>query len=254
MGRSTDALEARDLFVGFISRKLIEASTYVAEDPVFAGFDEAKLRHEIDESRKASTAGGDYATLADSYAKENDALRKRVSEQEHQISTLQSNIEGLAIALRSRDSEQGEEKAEEASPPQSVSEAVDVARRELAGRVAIAQETDSDIQALNPAAGPPEKVLRYLRTLAELSDALASGDPLGRSIPIWLRDRGVECSGDSETAKAQRRPRPVNGEPIDCEFHAKPSEGVSPDLCVRIHFGMADTAPRVRVGYLGRHM
>lgn len=253
MLRTSDAIEARDLFRGMLSRRLIEASTYVADEPAFANFDAAKLRHDIDDKRRHSVAGGDYVALADSYAKENDALRKRVFDQEEQINTLQSNIESLAIALRSRSTEDSEEPSAGEAPPQSVAEAVQIARRELVGRVCIASETDDDIAELNSAAGPPEKVLRYLRTLGRLADALDSGQPLGRSIPIWLRDHGVECSGDSETAKAQRRPHSVDGEQVDCEFHAKPSDGVSPDLCVRIYFGIAEAAPRVRIGYLGRH-
>ena len=253
MGQSDDAVEARDIFRNMLSRRLIEASTYVADDPAFATFEEAKLRNEIDKARQTSAAGGDFEALANSYAKENDALRKRVSEQEQQVSTLQSNIESLTIALRSLPTDDADATSAEETPPQSVQEAVEIARRELAGTVAIARETDDDIARLNPAAGPPEKLLRYLRTLGELSEALENGRPLGRSIPIWLRERGVECSGDSETAKARRQPRYVDGEPIDCEFHAKPSEGVSPDLCVRIYFGISESAPCVRIGYLGRH-
>lgn len=254
MGRTTDDIEARDLFRNVLSRRLIEASTYVADEPEFANFEEAKLRHEIDEARQTSAAGGDYVALADSYAKENDALRKRVSDLEQHINTLQSNIESLTIALRSHPADEGEAFSREEAPPQNVEEAVAIARSDLASAVVIARETDDHIAALNPAAGPPEKLLRYLRTLADLSEALESGEPLGRSIPIWLRDRGVECSGDSETEKARRQPRLVDGQPIDCEFHAKPSEGVSPDLCVRIYFGIAEIAPRVRIGYLGRHV
>lgn len=252
--RTNDPIEARDSFRNMLSRRLIEASTYVADEPAFAAFEETKFQHEVDEARRNSVAGGDFVALADSYAKENDALRKRVTEQEAQISTLQSNVESLTIALRSVPAEESDSASATEAPPQSVGEAVATARRELVGRVAIATETDDDIAALNAAAGPPEKLLRYLRTLGELSDALESGEPLGLSVPIWLRERGIDCSGDSETAKSRRRPLLIDGQEVDCEFHAKPSDGVSPDLCARVHFGIVDVAPRVRIGYIGRHV
>src|SRR5690606_32377915 len=114
------------------------------------------------------------------------------------------NLQSLSIALRSIRPVEGaisdEQMPSEAVEPQSVGEAIATARRELTGKVEIASETDADIVDLNPEAGPPEKILRYLRTMGELAERLAEG-PLGLSVPKWLRERGVECSGDSETAK-----------------------------------------------------
>ncbi len=251
MGRASDPIAARETFRGMLSRRLIEASTFVADEPAFSDFDASKLRHEIDEARRSSVADGDYAALEESYAKENDALRKRVEEQASEIQTLQANVESLTIALRSMPSQQEEDSDD--TPPQTVAEAVAIARTQLTGRIVIGAETDGAIADLNPAAGPPDKLLRYLRTLAELADALASGEPLGRSVPIWLREHGVDCSGDSETAKTRRQPRLVDDVPVDCEFHAKPADGVSPDLCVRIYFGIAESPPKVRIAYIGRH-
>jgi hypothetical protein len=254
--RLDTAVQARDRLRGIIAGRILEASTFVADDPAFHDFEVAKLRRAAEQVRAAAKDDGDMNALADAYAKENDALRARVDAQDKEISTLQGNIEALNIALRSAPSAGAAETNE--APPQTISQAVASARVKLAGRVVIASETDADIDDLNPSAGPPDKVLRYLLTLGDLADALSEG-PLGQSVPIWLRDRNVECSGDSETAKASDkgkrfRNRVVEGENVECEFHAKPAEGVSPDLCARIYFATGSEAPFVKVGYIGRHL
>ena len=95
-------------------------------------------------------------------------------------------------------------------------------------------ETDDELLALNDVAGPPEKVLRYLRALSEMSEVLLEKGALGRSIPMWLKERNVDCSVESETARGNKdsrkfRTRQINGVETECDYHAKPSDGVSPD-------------------------
>lgn len=253
--RAGTAVQARDRLRGIISGRILEASTFVLDDPIFRDFEDAKLRYAEDEVRVATQSGGDMSVLAEVYAKENDVLRARVQAQSQELEILRGNVAALLDVQRAAPLV-GEDEADEA-PPQTVEEAVAIARAKLTGRVIIATETDPDIAMLNPSAGPPEKILRYLLTLGDLADAISEGS-IGQSIPIWLRQRNVECSGDSETAKASDkgkrfRNRLVEGEEIECEFHAKPAENVSPDFCARIYFAVATTAPFVKVGYIGRH-
>lgn len=253
--RADDAPRARDRIRGVIAARVLEASTFVADDPAFRDFEGAKLAHAAERARAAAADGGDMGKLADLFADENALLRERVGLQDKEIQTLRENVEALTVAARSSGPDIAE--AAEPAPPQTVEDAVATARQELAGRLLIAPETQADLAGLNPAAGP-EKILRYLRTLADLSDALAAG-PLGRSVPIWLRDRNVDCSGDSETAKGSKegrrfRTRTIDGESVECPFHAKPFDGTSPDMCARIYFAVLPTEPRVRVGYIGRHV
>ncbi len=256
MSRSEIGTQARDLFRGLIAGRIIEASTFVADDGAFNEFEVAKIRQTVDAARAEVEHDGDIQALADSYAKENDSLRAKVDEQSKDIDILRENIEALTIALRSI--EESVPVAVEQAPPQTIEEAVAIARRELDGRVVIARETEIDVADLNPSAGPPDKVLRYLLTLGELANAL-SMDTVGQAIPIWLRERNVECSVESETGKNNRenrqfRRRIINGEEVDCEFHAKPADGVSPDRCVRIYFAISRSEPYVKVGYIGRHI
>ncbi|WP_315718269.1 MULTISPECIES: hypothetical protein [unclassified Bradyrhizobium] len=246
---------ARDRFRNQLAERLIEASTFVADDPAFSNFEAEKIRTVSASSRASASESGDFKALADLYATENDDLRSALAAKTTEIQTLQQNIEALTIALRSGQSAAGDLVDE--APPTSVSDAVQVARATLGDKLAFAEKIDESIATLNPSAGPPDKVLRYLRTLGELSKALGD-EGLGKSVPIWLRDQGIDCSGESETIKnskdaRKRRTFTIGGNELYCEFHAKPSDGVSPDLCVRIYFAIGDKEPRVRIGYIGRH-
>lgn len=253
--RTDDEARARDRFREELNERLIEASTFVADDPAFARFEAAKV-HSASELSRAS-AEGDFKAIADSYASENDTLRASYEMQLREIETLKQNVESLTIALRSGQSVASQQVAQE-SPPESVAEAVRTARNKLSQTVAFSDEVDEQLKTLNTTAGPPDKILRYLLTLGDLALTLNEKGTLGRSIPIWLRDEGVDCSVESDTikkSKAAKRQRtfPINGQDVRCEYHAKPSDGVHPDLCVRIYFTVSDQSPKVRIGYIGRH-
>lgn len=257
--RADNEVQARDRFRGLISSRILEASTFVADDNAFRRFEDTKISRIADQARAVAAAAGegngDFQALANSYAAENDALRAKVSERNREIEVLRDNVEALNIALRS--SPAAPQEVVDEAPPQTVEEAVAIARRTLGDVVVIAPETDGDVAGLNPSAGPPDKILRYLQTLGVLAQALKNGT-VGNSVPVWLREHGVECSVDSETTKNSRegryfRLRTIHGERVECEFHAKPSDGVSPDRCVRIYFATATLSPFVKVGYIGRH-
>lgn len=251
---------ARDRLRHVIGRRILEASTYVPDDPAFADFAKLHQRHVADEARAAAAASPKRSK--EEYEEQIATLRAQIDFKDGEIRVLSDNVASLSMALRNTRpaNEVGSEEqpVTDIAEPQSVAEAVAIARRELASRVEIAAETDQDVADLNPEAGPPEKILRYLRTLGELADQLAEG-PLRQSIPVWLRKRGVECSGDSETSKNSEagrrfRTRTINGREVDCEFHAKPSEGTSPDRCARIYFASSVTQPHILIGYIGRHV
>jgi hypothetical protein len=195
--------------------------------------------------------------LAEAYAKENVELRSALEAKTREVETLNANVEALNLALRSKETA-GANGLGEAAPPETVMDAVNLARTKLKGTVEYGAQVDEQVRSLNPTAGPPDKVLRYLLTLGELAEALDAGPSLGRSVPIWLRDHGVECSGESETTEGnreakQKRTFKISEDDVYCEFHAKPADGVAPDRCVRIYFTVSDERPRIKIGYVGRH-
>lgn len=259
MARADSEPLARERLRSAIGGRILDASTYVSDDPSLGDFARAADRAVADKARAALLTPQGPPTVE--YERQIAALRKEIDAKDAEIRTLTDNLGSAWTALRTmRPADAGlneEELPSGSAEPQSVVEAVLRAREELAGRVEIAHETDSDVARLNSEAGPPEKILRYLRTLGDLSNRLAQG-PLGLSIPKWLEEQGVVCSGDSETAKNSAggrkfRTRPVNGRDVTCDFHAKPTDGTSPDRCARIYFGTSPSAPHVLVGYIGRH-
>lgn len=250
-------LDAQEALRGELVQRLLEASTFTPDDPVFAGFERERARRALATGRSAADESGDYRALADLYAGENDRLREELAAKSALVEQLRSQVEALTLAPEAVP-QQGTDGAAAEVSPQSVADALAMARAEAGNLLVFPDDMDATVAELDAAAGPPDKILRYLRGLAELSSALGSGRPLGRSIPIWLRGRNVDCSGESETTNSsvearRRRTFRIDGKGTFCEFHAKPANHTSPDSCVRIYFTTAATPPHVRIGYVGRH-
>jgi hypothetical protein len=247
--RDSSAIEARDRVRSQLRERLLEASAFLSDDRAMDQFLKAGAAAA---KGRANDRDGDPIELL---RQEIVELREHLDQRDRQIETLNANVETLTIALRSRPAESAD--ALEEPPPETVREALDIARSRHGDVLAFGDQLDETVTTLEAEAGPPDKVLRYLDTLADLSRALEAG-PLGNTIPIWLRDMGVEASGESRTTRAsraeqKRRTFSIQGQQTYCELHAKPSDGVAPPLCVRIYFATADTSPRVRIGYLGKH-
>jgi len=190
MRRADNEIGARDRFRHELTERLIEASTFVADDPGFANFETEKVRRVNEASRTSASESGDFKALAELYAAENDGLRSALKAKTRDIETLQHNVEALMIALRSGQAAAAREAAEDV-PPTSVADAVQIARATLSGRIGFSDAIDDQVATVNPTAGPPDKVLRYLRTLGDLSQTLAGGAPL------WLRLILAPTSGAS---------------------------------------------------------
>ncbi len=248
---------ARDIFSNFLRRVLVEASTFVVDDPVYSEFENERVRQAAELQRQAASSSNDYEGLANLYAKENDDLRALLRDRDAEISTLRSNVQALSYPTNQQDDAQ-DVGGQRNAPPISVVEAIQQARDQFATTLTFGEKIDEHAATLDASAGPPEKLYRYLETLNRLSIELGSNRALGRTIPIWLRENNVECSGESETVAnnkeaKKRRTFKIDGKLQYCEWHAKPSDGVSPNLCVRIYFSIGAEGKRVKIGYIGRH-
>lgn len=184
------------------------------------------------------------------------ALEQELGERDREIETLRENVSALTTSLYVRVGAAGAAHQEEI-PPKTVAEAIAAARATLSNWLVFGRGIEDQISELKDIAGPPEKLLRYFRTLADLSSELSSGQSLHATIPAWLRERGVECSRESETrakSKVGRRRRTfsIDGGDVYCEFHAKPNDGTASDQCIRIFFTPM-SGGRVGIGYVGRH-
>lgn len=250
---------AEDWLCNKLTRTVIEASSYLSPDGAFAEFESRRSALRIREAEQRAQSNSDYEELAKIYSQENGILKSRLAALQAQFDNSQVELEGLRSAYFRGDGESiaMEEAATEAPPP-TISEAVARARARFGNQIAFPDDLEAQIATLSASAGPPSKVFEHLSGLNDLASKLAEEDSLGISIPIWLRSKNIDCSGESETIKKSKVARgartfSVAGEQTYCEFHTKPSDGTSPDRCVRIYFDKAESGMRVRIGYIGRH-
>lgn len=211
-----------------------------------------KRQEELRQALIGSTGADEYRVIAESYAEENDRIREEIKEKEDRISVLEGQVSELQLALRFIPHDEAAIPPDVEVEPETVGEAVRVARLRFSDRLVFSDSIDVGVQTLSVDAGPPAKVLRYLEELSELAVAREVG-PLGKGVVAWLEERGVTCSIESETVRnAGGRQWVVSGQRVAFDYHLKPSDGVSPDRCVRIYFDLPDDG-RVRIGWIGRH-
>lgn len=211
-----------------------------------------KRQRELRAALESSSSSDEYRRIAESYASDNDKLREEVAEKDEKISALEDQVAELTLALRYVPSGESSIEPDCNIVVSSVADAVAAARKAFAENLIFGERVDEGVAGLNSQAGPPEKVYRYLSALNDLALARKQG-PLGLGIVEWLDERGVVCSVESETVRRSgERSWPIGGMPVEFDFHLKPSDGVSPDRCVRIYFDF-DPAGNARIGWLGRH-
>jgi hypothetical protein len=240
-----------------LRRRILGLSAFSVNEP-------ADLRH-IRETFRAKKAekeraelqnNADFEQLADSYAKENDDLKQRLGSSELEIDDLRLQLGNLQGALQWKQTTEAEIAPESELPPTTIAEAIDRARQSL-DRLYLGKDVDSGVATLSPDAGPPDKVLDYLKALQKMAQAQSAG-PLGVTQVQWLKDIGVHASRESETIRnsdKEMRKRiwhGLNGRQ-KFETHLKPNDSISPNKCVRIYFDFDHKSTRVVVGWIGRH-
>lgn len=248
--------EAATWLIQELVNLVLEASAYLSEEPAFEDFERELKRSQIKQQVEIAKSGSDFQALAEIYASDNDQLKKENEDLKENIRDLNEKLRTFYSSDQIRSGIIGEISYE--SPPSTVVEAVDSAKSTFNDYLVFPDQLDGELIKLNDAAGPPEKILRYLRILHEYARLLVSGASLGKSVEKWFEDRGVICSNESPTIlgskkEQEKRTWRVEGKRITCNLHLKPNDGTSPDRCVRIYFSPLDGG-KVRIGYIGRHL
>ena len=247
-----DPEEASRKIRGHLRRRILGLSAFSVNEPLEMRQIRDRHRQIVAEAERAKLhQEADWKQLALDYAAENDLLHERLDNSQSEISDLKVQLANLQEALQWKQEPEAVE-PENDIPPNTVAEAVHRAKTNFS-HLRFGKDVDRGLEALSPDAGPPEKILQYLASLDELAIAQMSG-PLGVSQIQWLNSRGVHASGESETVKNSEkdmRKRTWDGKRF--ETHLKPSDGVSPDRCVRIYFDYDHESRSVDVGWIGRH-
>ena len=256
---SEDAHDAAQRIRGQLRRRILGLSAFAVNEPKLIGEIRKNYQdHEARKRRRQLEETADLVQIASGIEDENVELMDEIARKNAEIDDLKRQLSNLQEALQWRDDTGAAEvEPEQEIQPRTVQEAVDRARLECASTLFFGADVDKGISTLSSEAGPPEKILLYLRTLGEMANAHAQSS-LGMAQIQWLNDRNVHASGESETirnssqemSKRQWRSR----EKLRYfENHLKPSDAVSPDKCVRIYFDYEQETKTVIVGWIGRH-
>ncbi|MGG7566079.1 hypothetical protein ACQ5SO_07965 [Rhodovulum sp. DZ06] len=255
----TRTTDTRKLWIAKeLGRELLDASAFRHESPVFEQF-----VADAEAAARMAIAADDLSAIQKHSDKQIEKLKEKLAERDEELAsltaevgTLRENNRALVQALSSHSASGGgvdlDELEEDEGEPQSFSEAVSRAQRLASDWLIFPDRLEDTVSKVWAEAGPPGKVLHHLMTLRDLAQEYAkSGGALGKGIVIWLRERNVEASGESETKKSNLYSFWCGGVSEKFELHTKPSDGVSPDRCVRIYFKPGESGGKFLLGFIG---
>jgi hypothetical protein len=255
LGSMIDTEAAADRIRRELRRRILGPSAFaISEPPLFSSLRRAAREEELNALRDKATDGADYKALADEYFDAASRANETIALRDEEIADLREKIRGLQSALQSKRGGQEEVEPDTETPPSSVDDAVSVAMAELADDLVFGSAVNEGVAALARDAGPPDKILRYLRELGEFTRARRKGT-LHSSAIKWLQQRGVTASIESETVRKSggRKWDDGTGKSMSFDLHLKPSDATAPDRCVRIYFDFDETRGKTIVGWVGRH-
>lgn len=230
----------------------------IREPSVLAELSAIEREQRFAADRARLEEASEYQALAESYSEELKEVKAGLVTVLAENEALRAQVESLTVAIHWKgEDEHVTPEPEEETPPTTVREAVEQARNESRGVLLFGDEVERGVAGLSPQAGPPEKVLQYLRALAELGKARQAG-AMGTSTLEWLKRENIRGSLESETtvnssAARGRRTFHDGNRRRFFEWHLKPAEAVAPDRCVRIYFDWCEARSLLVVGWVGRH-
>lgn len=236
-----------------LAKIIFDASCYLSESAVFSDFDKNILNAEIEKARAHAQDTNDYTRLEELYAKENDRLSGDNKQLADENERLRWENEQLSIVIREGSSSAKPEVGETGFVPSTLHEAVEQAKIAFKNDILFGDDVDDQAHRAREDAGPPDKVYKFLESLALLANEHRRlKGVLGCTVVQWLANKGVPCSGESETKKKGGLHKwTVNGIQTPFELHLKPNEATSPDRCIRIYFDVRNFDPRIVIGFVG---
>jgi hypothetical protein len=252
--RKSGRLEPYNILENSLAKLVFDASCYLSEDHTFRDFDRQKLSEQLKGARSIAQHTNDYSALEKLYAMENDRLEAESKLLHDENRNLRWELDQLKIVIRSSGRSADDEKIGETGfVPLTIEEAFERAKTEFRNELLFGDQVADQIRGARENAGPPDKVYHFFEELAKLSQAYRDADGrLGKTVVQWLHERGVPCSGESETKKAAGLYRwPIQGEQRAFELLLKPNEATSTDRCIRIYFDTQLANPCVVVGFVG---
>ncbi|MEJ0086415.1 MAG: hypothetical protein WDO72_12065 [Pseudomonadota bacterium] len=246
-----------------LRRWLFELSTYAVDEPsAFFDLRRDATSANLQAAKAKAAEEGNYQSLSEELFDRCDGLEKKLAIERQKNEDLLAQVASLEQVWQYQDyaanTVAGDIPPDTDTPPETVEEAVSRAKELYNGLLVFGEDVDGSVSEIVADAGPPPKILRYLEVLADMTRARRNGglgkDPLG-----WLRDQGIQCSGESQlvennTVERSRRTwGDGGGGKRYFDLHLKPAEGTHPDRCVRIYFDYDEKLRATVVAHIGRH-
>lgn len=238
-----------------LRRKILGLSTLtMRRHPMFDNVERAHRAQMLETRRKEASS---QQELLDLLEEDNERLDDENRSLKEKVALLEVDLANAQAMLEWATKESAEEiPPDEEVPPVTVAAAVEKAKKKHGSLLVFGDDVDAGIESLADDAGPPDKVLDYLRGLADLAAALRKG-AIGATKVKWLGERCFHVSGESDTIKnnkAEMKLRTWHDGQVrrEFEFHMKPSDATSPDRCVRIYFDWDQDLRKVVIGWVGR--
>jgi hypothetical protein len=253
-----DAALAAEQLMRQLRRRLMSLSAFSMPEPaVFQRVRDSFAEMANEAVRSKLRSSQDWAALAENYASENELLKKAATETAERIKQLVSVVTSLQVALQWKESSTEVEPDVEL-PPSTIEEAIQIAKRSYSEQLVFGQDVAVGVQSLASDAGPPDKILRYLQSLSEMTIQRRKPEGLGVDAIPWLVSRSVIASGESESVNnsSDERAKRAWHDGVRRRYfdhHLKPADGKTSDYCVRIYFDYDTTVQKCFVAWVGRH-
>ena len=255
----TTTEEAADRIRKQLRRRIIGQSTSAISDPpCFAEIRHAFREDEISELLAKASSLEEYKSLAELFSRDAEIAKSENQKLREENEELKGKNRELQYRLRWKSDSEEEVEPEDEVPPSTVDEAVTAAKEKFRDFLIFGKSVSDGIKTVDIDAGPPDKILRYLSGLAELTRIMQKG-ALGNTMIKWLGDRGIDASGESMTKSKSPKDQKNRTWDDGCghsrffNFHLKVTEATAPNRCVRIYYEYDEDRQKTLVGWVGRH-
>jgi hypothetical protein len=240
-----------------IRREVVGIASFAIRDsPLISKFKKALTDHDFSLAIKKASESGDYSKLEQTYANENDGLRKENEDLRKKINELKQELYVARLINGTSSEEAGYEPVTE-TPPATLLEAIGIAKQKWSDSLIFADNIEKGPETVDEDAGPPAKVLEWLGKVAEVTKLMRQG-PLNKTLIQWFQTENIEASPESystqnDRKKYDQRKFPVGGEFLQFDTHLKPADATSPNRCVRIYFDWSKGQEKMVIGWIGKH-
>jgi hypothetical protein len=190
---------------------------------------------------------------------EADAARAALADALQVNASLEAELAGVREAFRQVHGTDAEVDLADAAVDLdaiSLEDAFKLAVAESSSHVAYLPSAASSVEAFDGYKSP-RRLYEALTAISDAAEAWHQGT-LGIGFGQFFADRGYEFSKNNPSALAKKTKshyqRQYNGDSVLMEPHLKVDQSTTPDQCLRVYWYRDDTARRLVIGHVGRHL